>query len=182
MWIDGLFVSLSRKSSTLSFAMCGRLRLVADLHSSCNPCLNQPLGVVTKPIWMASCWFVAIFDFFLVIHFQKLHCQNQCVCSPTYIDYKFEIFHWIWRQSSIFFIHRCNSRGHEVQWYLYWWIFLFVLGTATVYHNSFNSLFAGTWKCWPARSRIADSGLCSVHCTSFSFTLLPTGSAQCGTH
>ena len=101
--------------------------VVADLHSRCDPCQNQPFGFVAKPISMASCRFVAILDSFLVIHFRKLRRPNLCVCSPTWTNYKIEIFCWICSQSPIYLnskVQGLHGRLPGVQWYWYWWIYL----------------------------------------------------------
>ena len=59
---------------------------------------------------MATCRFVAFFDLFLAIHFQKLLRQNRCVRSPKCINYKIEIICWICRQNLIFNDCSCKAR------------------------------------------------------------------------
>ena len=93
---------------------------------------------------------VAFLDLFLVIHSQKLSSQNWCVCSPTCINYKIEIFSWICRQSSIFFGSFLSIAGStESNGTCIGEFPPLVLGTAVLYHIFFQ--FAGNCKFGSAR-------------------------------
>ena len=137
--------------------------VVADLHS------NQPFGIFAKPIWSTSFLFAAFLDLLLAIHFVKPRRQNWCVCSPTYIDYKIEIFCWICRQGSNFFWFCTRLVVARLAWLAALSPMVPVTGIsefaspvtspvlgkwdriATRYRNCINSRFAGTWKSGPAR-------------------------------
>ena len=86
-------MSSQHKHSNDPFCLPAVFRLLVLLVSSSF--FVKLEGLPTKwfePAASSSAWYVAFFNFFLVIHFQKLHCQNLCTCSPTCIDYKIEIF------------------------------------------------------------------------------------------